>query len=677
MYVLFNIANIIATFKNNKIPYEIDEDKDANNDINWTADISYDSENYFYYKYLNYVDFDITSDNNNNNYSYTIHETYKSRVRTFMIMTFYFIIIIVALCMCIFLYSYIFDQDKIKTYVETILQIFSMFSPIILLFLLIFFIINNVYLNTVFNKDVLFNMSTVYKYDLNKLNNTVTPYISIYNNLITPEDEDESEKEYNYVYNMLIFNVMVSYLRNHINMFTNSVNTEAIKSSKDFYINKSDVNNLNLEFDKINVLDINKIQTFESYYTDVMNHLFSLYLNADGTSLREMTIEDQNKFISQFKQLFNDMPPTDNNLVTHEIGSKFYLIPEECFSDEYLKKHSYSSLEYEKNINMNYMSYVFAPDNITITGYKIQCIGINKKPYYYKIVNNKIEDIQTTNNGDSYTDDLKDFFMHFIANNMIYNIYKLFEIFNVDTFNNKIELYNKIVKGDDQSERNKLLDDIIFVHPEKDSSTGYIKPYKFALQKAYTKKDISYASLKNFEKKHCEELISILKAYSENLLSLYLNILIYEQKTLPEEKKKFLYEQIQPYFKAFIDRQTKERIQYSIYYMYCLLTSDFKIFVEGKDNYLQNVIENNFYKINNQLMQVVSLNTNTFLPNDVDNIHKTNEMINNNIMDDSTSISKTLIETYDNKAHKVINESFFATYIINFALLFIVYSLIK
>jgi hypothetical protein len=669
MYVLINMANIIATFKNNKIPYEIDEDKEKNNDINWTADISYESENYFYYKYLNYIDFDLMSDSNENNYSYTIHETFRPRIKTFMLMTFYFIVIILVLCVCIFVYAYMFDIEKLNEYVNTILQIFSMFSPIILLFLLIFYIMNNVFLNTAFNKDVLFNTSTVYKYDLNKLNNIVTPYISIYNNLIT--SKDDSDKEYNYVYNMLIFNVMVSYLRNNINMFTNDINKEYITTGN-FYISSDEINNRNLVFDKINVLDINKIQTLELYYKHAMNNIFPDYVNEDGSMMSETDI---NKFISQCKLLFKDMVPTDKSLVTHEIGSKSYLIPEECFDDIYLKENKYTDLIYNKLIYLNYMSYVYDTDDKNIIDYKIQCLNTNKTPYHYKIVDDKIVDIQTIKIDDSYTDDLKKFLIHFLANNMIYSIYKLFEIFHIDTYNNKIELYNKII-NDDQSERNKLLNDLIFVKP--DSETINIKPYKFVLQKAYKKQDISVASLTNFDLHYRVELMSILKAYHENMLSLYLHILIYEQKLDPKDKRKFLFEQIQPYFKALYDRQTEGKIKYNIYYIYCLVASDFKIFVEGKDNYLQNVIENNFYKINNQQMQVVSMNTNTFLQNDDDTIHKDNQMTNKNVIDDTgSSASKTLLETYDIRAHKVINESFFATYIINFALLFIVYSLIK
>ena len=129
LYFLFNLINIIETFKINKVPYILTTE----NDFNWSADISYDSENYFYNTYLNYADFSLFNDSENNNYSYKIHEIFRPRLKTFMLMIFSFAIIIFAVCFIILIYAYAFDNKSFDSYLSSVLQIVGVFSPMIFL----------------------------------------------------------------------------------------------------------------------------------------------------------------------------------------------------------------------------------------------------------------------------------------------------------------------------------------------------------------------------------------------------------------------------------------------------------------------------------------------------------------------------------------------------------------
>jgi len=596
LYFLFNLINIVETFKINKIPHNVEQ-----NDINWSADISYGSENYFYDIYLKYTDFSLFNDTENNNYSYKIHEIFRPRLKTFMLMIFYFAIIIFAVCFGILIYASVLDYKNFESYLNSVLQIIGVFSPIIFLFILLFYVLTNVKLNTTFNNDVLFNTNRLYKYDLNELNNVVTPYIAAFNNLVDQNTSEDGEKDVNYLYNIIILNVIISYFKNHISMFTNDSNQESITKSLRSYQDKTYINNLNKEFGKIAVTDINNIETFKKYYQDILNDVFSQYIN-DNDSFKSMPIHEINGIISEYKLLYQDMVPHgDINLVS--LNSKSYLIPDECFDPEFLKRIPYNNLKNSKLIDMNYMEYEL--DNNEIIGYKIKCINTtNKKSYFYKIKNDLIVDI-VLDNKNGYTDDLKSYFKVYIRNNIISNIYAMFDVFDIDKFNNKIELYNTI-SSDATSTRNKLLDDLLF-KTNKDPLDD-IKPHQFLLQKTYNLNLIKAETIQLFNVKHNDSIKPILDGFIDNMMLLNLYIIKFERMSDDMKKNKFFYDNIAPIFEAFITRQNKDEFKLSIFYLYCLLTSKFKLFVEAKDNYLQNVIENNFQKINNQSMKIISLN---------------------------------------------------------------------
>ena len=615
------------------------------------------------------MDFSLFNDSDNNNYSYKIHEIFRPRLKTFMLMIFSFAIIIFVLCIGILLYAYAFDNKNFDSYLNSVLQIVGVFSPMIFLFILLFYVLNNVKLNTTFNNDVLFNTNRLYKYDLNELNNVVTPYIAAFNNLVDQNTSEDEEKDINYVYNILILNVIISYLRNHISMFTNLPNNESINKSLGSYQDKTYINNLNKEFGKIAVTDINNLETFQKYYKDVLNDIFSQYVN-ENDSFKKMPIHEINSIISEYKLLYQDMVP-HGDITLVSLNSKSYLIPEECFDSEYLKRIPYNNLKNSKLIDMNYLAYEL--DNDEIIGYKIKCINTtNKKSYFYKIKNDLIVDI-VLDNKNGYTDDLKSYFKVYIRNNMISNIYAMFDVFDIDKFNNKIELYNTI-NSDETSTRNKLLDELLFKNTK--DPLDDIKPHQFLLQKTYNLDLIKSETVQQLKVKYSDSIKPILDGFIDNMMLLNLYIIKYEKLSDDMKKDKLFYDNIVPVFEAFITRQNQEEFKLSIYYLYCLLTSKFKSFVEAKDNYLQNVIENNFQKINNQSMKIVSLNTKNFLPNDVDDIHKTKQM-KLHILNGSDDKSQVKINQLNNSINSAISDIFIKTYIANFVSLFIVYSLIK
>lgn len=686
-YLLFNMMNIIGTFKNNRVPFEIETEETRKNNsyINWTADISYDSENFFYHKYLNYVDMDFWNTNKETNYTYKIHNLFifKRIISLITIIINYVLLPILGICILIAFIGMIFNSNW-EFYFEPLVTVYNILTPIIILCLLLGFIINNISLNTSFNKDVLFNVTNVYKYDLNKLNNIVTPYISVFNNLIdtTQRDDEEDEKATNYLYNIIIFNVIVSYLQNNINLITNETVKDNVINVQNLYSDKTYVNNLTLQFDKINRLDINNKDSFDEYYNKIMKSIFSDYISGTSTEnfdnvqfKTDLTMDVKNAFLSKYKNILKGMVP--NILDNISVNKLSYIIPEECFNSEFLKKRPYQTLKQNNQINMNFMEYVLDKDKKP-THFKIKCINVStKKSYYYKIENKLIVDIDLSMK-EGYTDDLKEFFILYLSNNMIYNIYKLFEIFDIDTYNNRIETYNKM-DDYDESDRNKLLNHLVFL---KKRSEGFsnIKPLEFMLKKSYKKSDISDPVLtKLYEMYPKENLYEILKAFISNMLDLHFHILLYEETFDNITKDKLFNIQIQPYFKAIIDRQDNMQVIEStnIYYIYCILTSKFKIKLDAKDNYLQNVIENNFHKINNTSMQVISLRTDTFKANDIDNIHKTNQMKSTNPVNDNNEISKDIIKTIENKANTVIRDNFIITYLVNFVILYITYSLIN
>lgn len=274
-YLFINYINIVMTFKKNEKIYDCTEkDVDCKK---FTADISYDNENYYYYMYSGLKDYSLISyisafsnyTGNNikeNNFSYNINAMFIRNIKQFFLA----FLIIIFFCIAIILYNYI-KNDKLNE------MVVDLIFPIIYVFILIFFITNCVELNTSINYHIIYKRNGYYKNDLLKINKYITPYIYI---LDKKNDDNSNTKERDYKRNYIILNVFISYLFNYIHLDDNLVD-DVHKLDNNRYANIIFENNKKL--DKINRNIINDGKKFDEYFSTIINNIdskdISTYLN--------------------------------------------------------------------------------------------------------------------------------------------------------------------------------------------------------------------------------------------------------------------------------------------------------------------------------------------------------------------------------------------------------------
>lgn len=344
-YFMFNIINIVFAFRNNNIIY------DDKPEMIFTADISYNSENYFYYRYKSIKDhintflisaFTYTNkiiDNRaDTNYSYDVGVSYASNLKIY---TFLFLLVV-----SVFLISFVVNFYFLKNPID----MSNYFYPYIYLFILFLFICNNAELNTSINYNILFEKNLIYKNDLLDLNKKTDPFIKIW--------ENKKGNERNYLNNYIIFNVLQSYLYNYINIFTNESNfienreeSSKITSIKGLIKYAKETTT----FEELKDIQLKNEEEFKTYY----NKIFSVIDGKDKAFYEKFV---QNIFGDFFINV--NITPEKRNEIKNNIKKNIYALIEQFKQDDiksndklYLKSEIPNKVISYKFIITNPISY--------------------------------------------------------------------------------------------------------------------------------------------------------------------------------------------------------------------------------------------------------------------------------------------------------------------------------
>lgn len=406
LYFMFNMINIVETFKTNTVPFKIlrgDKSKEESQEYkdNWSADISYASENVFYYNFFNlkeipdylkinflwgpqYYDdaFDLSND-----YTYDYYLFYYFRNLMQFVFVFFFIVLVIFIVLFI---SYIFNYESFRDYV------LPLTTPLIALTTLVFFIVGFTTFNTGFNKYVLYGVhGSCYKQALNQMNNVLVPYIAMHENYTGTGISTQR----NYLYHYIVLNVLVSYLKNYItltNIGAQNIDIAGYKSTED-------MKTLKIKFNKIEANDISDLQKFEEYYKGLMRKVLKYELDNIPTNLK---IEDINSTYIDgiLKKIFTSTTPffsyQSTSVSTYKTNIKdavyyyIYLLNMKNFNtkiEQYNKDptsltdilHFYI----EKDLTSHPYKFLLKPPTPTTSGVTPEKDNVNKfkkgdKPYY-------------------------------------------------------------------------------------------------------------------------------------------------------------------------------------------------------------------------------------------------------------------------------------------------------
>jgi hypothetical protein len=676
LHFLFNSINIVETFKNNTVPYDIYQGEDEKN---WSADISYNSENYFYYQYLNLQnipDFlnDINILDRNLNYAYKVHPIFISRFNNYILILFVVLTILIGLMfvanLIVYLAGYFMSKhDIFESCLNQTIKVFQKLYPLIFLFLLLLFLSNETTLNTSFNKNLLLDINAVYKYDLNKLNNVVTPYISMFNSYTS------LNKQTNYLYNYIIINVLMSYLLNYINIFDNTPNTLTREYMSYIYKDLQYFEDTKKLFSRIELNDINNKDLLKTYYIDLFTKLFML---KDGKipsllvgEIDEIYIKNRlSKIISPLLQL--DTKPIENE------STKYMVISEEKFREgDVTERDTY---KYFNKLNLEEIHSSASMDIKVKVSSTFKNSKQETKNIFFKYIEGNNLDIKFIEDtaDKKYASDLTELLKTQMRNNIKYNMYKLFEILNMDTFNMNLE---KVNMKDDEN-RKLIFNHLSFlVDADYEIYDNKAIPYKFILHTPFKKEDISLDKYILYDKIYNTKIENIINIFIEHIFSISKDLLVYLHSSQTGEKKsKIFYEQITQSIYLLMDTQNqKELYKSDLYYLYYSILKNFAEPIDSNDNYLQNIIENNYYVENEKNMDVVSMKTTEFNINEKDNLHHSRSFYDTEDTNESNQHLEynTALNDIECKAYNTLHKDMTFRYILNLIIIYVVYSLIK
>jgi hypothetical protein len=337
-YLMFTMINIVETFKSNEKTNEAYETKDDEN--NFTADISYNSENYFYDIYCNLRDSNlenimrffqyVTEDANTYNlFSYKINPLYMLTNLSKISAAFLILSILIILVLVIYIFTV---NDQLK-------KIIDISTPIIYIFFLIIFILIFAIFNTKFNKYVLYGLtSSCYKKDLNDLNNIITPYISMHNNYINVSND--------LLLNYIILNVLTSYFKGYTHGKDNLID-DNFKRFSDFTKITG-----NIPFDNEYELKINDIDDFKSYYEMIYKNTEDIYKYYNNNNITIIESISFNYDLNHVSKLNNIIKYIYKNLSTINLNN--------INSDQ---KLLLNNMVFLKNNNHKFVHYKFMIDN--------------------------------------------------------------------------------------------------------------------------------------------------------------------------------------------------------------------------------------------------------------------------------------------------------------------------
>ena len=159
---------------------------------NFSADISYNSENTFYEKYFN------ISNNDNSIYDieYKVGNYFIKNIKSLI----YYIILILIISVILIISLYINNQSSLTTFS------YDVIIPLIILLIFTFYITIFMNFNTNYNLNVIYGLfDSSYKRDLNDMNNLIIPFIKLHD-----DNQKKYDKDYYELY--IITNVIVSFI---------------------------------------------------------------------------------------------------------------------------------------------------------------------------------------------------------------------------------------------------------------------------------------------------------------------------------------------------------------------------------------------------------------------------------------------------------------------------------
>ena len=231
LFFMNNLFNIVLSFKTNEYPLtKTEAEAEGNSELTNRyseyeyndIDISYGSENYFYKRYLlNNEYFDIFKDFlTKRGIPYNISKggdkaIYTGNIRNYIMIIFSIIIGIIGIYLASKLAAEIipydiFDNDNFTKYGKSIFN--EIITPLLIIFIVLFVIVATMEYNTFINKDILIDINNKYKEDINKVNNSLLPYLYT-------EDKKTIVNTDVIKNSFIIHNVVMSYAINTIDIF--------------------------------------------------------------------------------------------------------------------------------------------------------------------------------------------------------------------------------------------------------------------------------------------------------------------------------------------------------------------------------------------------------------------------------------------------------------------------
>ena len=348
------------------------------NKENFSADISYNSENTFYEKYFN------ISNNDNSIYDieYKVGNYFIKNIKSLI----YYIILILIISVILIISLYINNQSSLTTFS------YDVVIPLIILLIFTFYITIFMNFNTNYNLNVIYGLfDSSYKRDLNDMNNLIIPFIKLHDN-----NQKRYDKDYYELY--IITNVLASFIyrddtnpdsikystmatadkyskeeARDYNDFRKYYDEQFIKINKEFEKDWDKSNNLAKLYDFINeeIIEISKgskynkenfIKKFTDYGTNKIINVIKIYLELFGNN---KDAYKNNDLISNYVYFEKDK---NGEIIPHKFRLKISIFKElkGVVSNGYYKEGGnkirvFNDDEKEKNINniiKNYMTII-------------------------------------------------------------------------------------------------------------------------------------------------------------------------------------------------------------------------------------------------------------------------------------------------------------------------------
>jgi hypothetical protein len=444
-YFMYNMINIVEAFRTNNVPkdiYSTDENKGEGSNWQkyWSADIGYDSENYFYNTFFDIkeIPFAIFSNFTDDKQKYDINDIYI--FRNLPIIGFALFIFIMIL-----LVIYIFTGDAdVKEYI-------SQFLPIVFLFFLVFAIVVFTTFNTAFNKYVLYGVcKSSYTRALNGLNNAVVPFIAMHEKDSGGDNNNLTDYRYNYI----VLSVIISYFTNHVNLITNTdkedtkYNLDNTKIGKTLnkFKDETYITNNYIKLKPISDSDTTDLGKFEAYYKEIFKYILhheNIPSNLSVDDIQSLYIDLLNKIF--FNQVATGSLIYDQIFIEGKIkGSTTYKTNKSTLVDK-IRNSVYYYIDKLETFNNNVSKYNNSADASRITFMQDFLFYVNDDktidPYKFIMIKEGIVSNTTLNT--KYETDYKDS-VDKVINAFLTHIRSLYkDVYDVNGYSAKLEEADK------------------------------------------------------------------------------------------------------------------------------------------------------------------------------------------------------------------------------------------